>query len=596
MTKKITPIDYTSRDFQSIRADLLSYVKRYYSDIYKDFNEASFGSLMVDTVAYVGDILSFYLDYNVNESFLDTALEYDNVVRHARQMGYKFSGTPLTHGQCTFYAMIPSEDNSTLPDRRYIPKLLKGTRVATDGGTSFTLNEDVNFLNPANEVVVARVDENGFPTFYAIKSYGTVVSGEMVEHVTEVGAYERFLRIEVPGDNISEIVEVLDSEGNNYYQVDYLSQDTVYRSIKNTGNDKTTVANILKPFAVPRRFVVEKEKERIFLQFGYGSEDELLTNSVVDPSSITLKVHGKNYETKSSFDPAKLTKTDKFGVAPSNTTLYVRYRVNTNDNSNASTGAISKIAEPIISYENRAVLDAKKVAIIAQNLEVVNEEPIMGNITLPSTEELKRRAIDTFATQSRAVTKQDYVSIIYAMPAKYGAIKRCTAYRDDNDLKRNINIYTLSESSTGKLIRSNDTIKENLKVWLNSVKMIGDTIELLDARIINLGIEFEILAEEDANKYDLLVSSTQKIVDDVVRIPEVGENFYISDIFKTLKDVEGILDVVNIRINVKSGGNYSDSSFVVREHLSPNGRQLMMPKNAIWEIKYPFNDITGTIK
>ncbi len=327
--KKIIPIDYTSRDFSSIRNDLLTYVKRYYPDTYKDFNEASFGSLMLDTVAYVGDMLSFYLDYQANESFMDTSVEYSNIVKHAKQMGYKFRGTPLTYGECTFYILVPVETSAVTPDMRYAPTLLRGTRLETPGGSSFTLNENVNFADPANSIVVAKRSSTTLaPTYFAIKSVGTVVSGEIMEELVQVGDFERFLKVELPGENIGEVTSVVDSSGNEYFEVDYLSQDVIYRELKSGDNSSNGAASVLKAFPATRRFVVEKERDSTFLQFGYGSESELTNKSVVDPSEITLQVHGKDYITNTTFDPKNLTSTDKFGIAPGNTTLYIQYRKN----------------------------------------------------------------------------------------------------------------------------------------------------------------------------------------------------------------------------------------------------------------------------
>jgi hypothetical protein len=523
INKKIVPIDYTSRDFNSIKSDLISHVKRYYPDIYKDFNEASFGSLVLDTVSYVGDILSFYLDYQANESFMETSLEYDNILKHARQMGYKFNNAPVSYGICSFYALIPASADSILPDRNYIPTLLKGSKVATDDGATYTLNENVNFSKAENEVVVASVDNNQAPLYYAVKAYGTVVSGDLSEYIYEVGEYQRFLKIEVPGSNITEIVSVHDREGNKYYEVDYLSQNIIFRPVLNRGTQKDVVRTLLKPLAVPRRYVVEHERGSVFLQFGYGSESELVNNSVVDPSEVALQAHGKNYVTNTSFDPNKLTTTDKFGVAPANTVLYIVYRTNTISNVNASAGAINRVTDPDLYFDDMSILDPQVISNIRKNLEVSNDEPIMGDVSLPSTAELKRRAIDTYSMQNRAVTRHDYVTAVYAMPSKFGAIKRCAVYKDSNDLKRNLNIYVISEDATGALVGTNSAIKSNAKTWLNRIRSMGDSIDILNAKIINIGIEFEALSENSANNHNILNLAIQHLVEDLTTVhSEIG--------------------------------------------------------------------------
>ena len=203
---QIVPINYTSRDFLTIKNDLLNYVRTYYPDTLKDFNEASFGSLMLDTVAYVGDILSFYLDYSVNESFMATAVEYGNVAKHARQMGYKEPGPQSSTGFVTCYIVAPASTYGLGPDSDYLPVLRRGTLFSSTGGASFTLAEDIDFGNSDNEAVVASVNENtNLPTEYAVKASGQVISGELDEATVSVGGYEKFLKVELPADNVQKL-------------------------------------------------------------------------------------------------------------------------------------------------------------------------------------------------------------------------------------------------------------------------------------------------------------------------------------------------------------------------------------------------------
>ena len=391
MSKKRIPlINYTSRDYSSIRRDLLNHVKKYYSSTYKDFNEASFGSLMLDTVSYVGDMLSFYLDYQANESFMDTSIEYENVIRHAKTLGYKFKNNPSSHGMCTFFILVPSQMNSNRPDLRYAPTLERGSLVSSSGGTTYTLVENVNFADPDHERVVAIVDDaadSSAPTFFAIKAVGRIVSGELAESYETLGDFRRFRKVSLPGENISEIVSVVDDDGNEYHEVDYLSQDVVFKEIVNKDFTLDSVPSILKPVAVPRRFVVEQTNERTFLQFGYGNEDEILGNPIIDPSLISLNLHGKNYVETPTFDPLSLTKTDKFGISPSNTVLRVIYRINTEKNVNAAARAINTINTPLLYFKDRHELREDFLEVVLNSIEVENEAPVIGDITLPKTDE-----------------------------------------------------------------------------------------------------------------------------------------------------------------------------------------------------------------
>lgn len=596
MAKKIVPIKYTNRDFSSIRESLLQHARRYYPNTFKDFNDASFGSLMIDTVSYIGDVLSFYLDYQANESFLQTAAEYENVLKLSRTLGFKFNKAPSSYGVCQFFALIPSVPNTGAPDLRYSPVLKAGSRVSTEGDISFTLIEDVNFEGEENDIVVAKVDDDtGAPLYYAVKSEGRVVSGELLEHTQNVGEFKRFLTISVPGVNVSEIVSVTDAEGHEYFEVDHLSQNTIFRPFVNKNAANDSVANILKAVAVPRRYTVEHLDDRTSINFGYGSETELVSGSVADPSSVIMKRHAREYVSDTSFDPSMLTSTDKFGVAPANTQISIVYRSNTTENVNAAAGSITQVIDADVEFNNVTLLDSGVRQYVANSIEVNNEDPIVGDVSLPSIDELKIRAMGNFATQNRAVTRQDYVSAVYAMPAKFGAIKRCTIFRDNDSFKRNLNLYVLSENEEGHLVNPNATLKLNLKTWLNNVRMINDTIDILNGFVINIGIDYQIVVDENANRFEALRKSSLAIEELFVVHKEMGEPIYLSDYFKALKDVEEVLDVIDIQVVNKAGAPYSDLDFNVLQNTSPDGRVVTPPRTAVFELKYPEIDIRGTI-
>ena len=303
--KKIVPIDYTHREYQSIRNDLMGIAERFYPDTFQDFSEASFGSMMLDAVAYVGDQLSFYLDYNVNEAFLDTAYQYNNVLRHGKIMGYKHTGRPSTYGVVALFILVPASSTGIGPDTDYIPILKKGTRFTSSTGINFVLTENIDFAAPRNPVVTARVDAStGAPTYYAIKAYGRVVSGYFKQEQYDIGAYERFKKIKIASANVSEIISVTDSEGNEYFEVEYLAQDMVFKEISNTNFKNDNVPSIIKPFLVSRKFVVDRDRTNSYLQFGSGKSGE--SNVVANPQAVAMNVFGKDYVTSTTFDPTRL--------------------------------------------------------------------------------------------------------------------------------------------------------------------------------------------------------------------------------------------------------------------------------------------------
>ena len=598
MAKKKTPIKYTSRDFSTIKQDLINYAKRNYSDIYKDFNEASFGALMLDTVSYVGDILSFYLDYQVNESFLDTAVEYQNVKRLSRQYGFKSNGSPSATGIADFYITVPANSTGMGPNLSYAPILKAGSQFSTNGGAPYILIDSLKFDNPNNQVVVARVNNStGIPVSYAIRAKGRVLSGKLVQESFEVGNYQRFRRLFLSLPRVAEVMTVFDSDGNEYYNVENLSQDVIYKDVTNRKSTGDTVPSLLRPFSVPRRFTVERDGPLTYLQFGYGSEDSTSSEaSVAEPSNVVLKMNGKPYISDVNFDPSRLLETDKFGVAPVNTTLTVKYRVNMVNNVNAPAGTLINVNNANFSYKNIRQLDNNLASQVNNSLEVYNLEPIIGDVMEPTSEEIRIRTLDSFATQNRAVTQKDYEAMVYAMPTKFGAIKRCKITRDSDSFKRNLNLYILSENSDGTLTMANGTLKQNLKTWLNTVKMINDTIDIIDGRIINLSIDFSVVADPDYNKYDVLDACVNALKDKFKQPLLLGESFYITDVYTTLNDVTGVVDTESVHIKIKNGLAYSDTRFNLNDQKSADGRYIKAPDNVSFEIKYPGKDIKGTVR
>lgn len=592
--KKI-PVNYTNREFRGIKRDLEQIAERYYPDSFQDFSEASFGSLMLDSVAYVADQLSFYLDYNVNEMFLDTSFQRSNIERHGRILGYKSQGRASTYGVVSIYALIPASTVGLGPDSTYLPILKRGSRFTSQNGLSFVLTNNVDFSDPKNQTVVATVDQNtGAPTFYAIKAFGNVVSGFFSQETIAVGDYERFKTIQLQSTNISEIISILDSDGNEYFEVDNLSQDIIYREIPNNNYKNDNTPSVMKPFLVSRKFVSYIERTRTFIQFGSGNPNE--SDVVAEPQKVAIDVFGKSYVTDTTFDPTKLTKNQNFGIVPSNTTLTIVYRVTNPSNSNVAAGALNQVSNPILEFKNRTNLLTSKINSIRNSLEVSNERPITGDVSTPTNSEMKMRIYDSFSTQNRAVTQVDYENLVYRMPTKFGSVKRCSVQRDPDSQKRNLNMYVLSEDSFGKLTTTNDTIKKNIKVWLNQHRMINDTIDIIDPFILNMGINFVVSAKENTNRFDLNERCVASLSNKFGQAFFIGESVNISEIYKELSKVTGVYEVISVTLVSKTGTNYSGNTIDINRNLSPDGTTLVVPKNAIVEIKYPDTDIKGQVR
>jgi len=590
-------IKYTNREFASIKQDLVDYAKRYYPDSYQDFTDASFGSLVLDTVAYIGDILSYYIDYSVNESFLDTAIEFDNIRKHARALGYNYSGTPCSYGVITAYILCPANAEGTAPDLSYLPILKRGSIFTTNLGINFNLLEDILFNSSDNEFVAARFDATtGGTTYFAVRASGMVQSGVFNKiNVTVGSVFERFKRIRVGSPDITEITSVYDSEGRQYYEVDNLAQEVIFVETTNKNASSDGVRSILKPFVATRRFVVQRDDGGTYIQFGFGSEEEE-SEGIADPAKIALNLHGKKTITNKSFDPTKLLSTNKLGIAPVNTTLAISFRTNDAIGSSVGANSIVTIGEIDMVFENEPLLDGDTLSIVKNSLEVTNEEPISSVNTSITLEELKQRAISSYASQNRAVSKQDYESLVYNMPAKFGAIKRANIINDPSATNRRLALYIISEASDGNLASSGEVTKNNLKNWLGTYKMLNDVIEINDAKIINFSIEFSAHLDKRYDPDETLTKCINKIKDLFSEVAYIGEPIYITRIYKVLNDIDGIIDVKQVKLANLTGGIYSTTPLNFDDALSKDGTFIKIPQNAIYELKNDESNIKGTVK
>ena len=591
-------IKYTSRDFESIKEDLVQHAKRYYSDGYRDFSEASFGSLILDTVAYTGDILSYYLDYHVNESFLDTSLEFDNIRKHARALGYKFAGAPSSYGTVSLFVLCPANTDGTAPDRTYLPILKTGTSFSTSAGGSFILSEDVDFSDASSDVVAARFNSStGKTTYFAVRNYGQIQSGVLNIATVDLSnsTFERFKKVRVGAANISQIISVYDSEGNRYYEVDNLSQEVVFVETTNQNAMTDGVRSILKPFATARRFTLEQDDTGTFLQFGFGSEDTD-NKGITDPSRVALKMQGKDFISQKSFDPSKLITTNKLGISPFNTELSIVFRSNSPETTNIAANSISTINNKRFIFNDTTVLTNSQRNFVENSLEVNNDNPITSINVDISTEELKQRAKSYYAAQNRAVTKQDYESLIYNMPPQYGAVTRANIINDPSSTNRKLSLYVVSQDNNGTLAETNMITKNNIKNWLNQYKSLNDQIEILNPKIINFKTEFTVMVDKKFSQDAVL----RQCIDQVKSLYSdkfyIGEPLYITRIYDILNRVDGVVDVRKVKVNNKTGGAYSNITLDMDKILSKDGTFYQTPQNSILELRFPDEDIKGIAK
>ena len=589
-------INYTSRDFESIKKDLVEHAKRYYPNSYNDFSDSSFGGLVMDSVAYVGDMLSFYLDFQTNESFLETSLDLNSIRRLASQMGYNYYGNPSSYGIATFYVLVPANSTGLGPDTTFIPTIKTGTRVKSQSAT-FTLTEDIDFNDPTVEVVAARFNENtGKPTEYALRAFGQVKSG--VEFYTEidVGTQVKFLRTRVSTAAVNEIISVFDSEGHQYYQVDNLSQEVVYLEQTNPNAASDQVRSILKPFIASRRFVVEQDQTGTYLQFGFGSENQIDQFGIADPSQVVLKMTGKNYITDTAFDPNQFLGTDKFGIAPANTILKVTFGSNDSVNVNVPINGLIEVSSLSIEFPNDLTAPNTGTQLTVRNsAEVTNDEIITVERAIPTPDEIKYRAYAVYSAQNRVVTKNDYEAYVYQMPRKFGKVSRVNVVNDPSGINKRLAMYVISKDNSDYFVNTNGTVKSNLKVWLNKNRMMTDQVDVFDAAIINIGFNYKYTTESGFSKTSVQADVNAAVRKLFAEKQYLGEPVYITTIYQTVNRVQGVVDTLKVTPLIKQSANYSNLGLEIDDVLSKDGTFLKCPKNCVFEIKYPDQDLKGTI-
>jgi len=589
-------IKYTSRDFDTIKRDLVEHAKRYYPNSYNDFTDSSFGGMVMDSVAYVGDMLSFYLDFQTNESFLETSLDFNNIRKLASQMGYNFYGNPSSHGIATFYVLVPASLTGLGPDTRFVPIIKKGSQVKSDMAT-FTLTEDVDFSDPSVEVVAARFNENtGKPSEYALRAFGQVKSGVEFYTEIEVGTQVKFLNVRVSTAAVNEIISVFDLEGHEYYQVDNLSQEVIYKEQTNPNVKVDGVRSILKPFIASRRFVVEQDQNGTYLQFGYGSETQIDQFGLADPSQVVLKMTGKNYITDDAFDPNQFLGTDKFGIAPENTTLKIVFGSNDSSNVNVPINGLINITKLKMEFPGDLnTPNSGKQTTVKASAEVSNDEIITVERSTPTVDEIKYRAYAVYSAQNRTVTKNDYEAYCYQMPRKFGKLSRINVVNDPSGINKRLAMYVISKDNNENFIATNGTTKQNLKTWLNKNKMMSDQIDIFDSRIINLGFNYKYTSESGFSKTQVQAGVNEAVRKLFEEKLYIGEPLYLTKIYQTINRVQGVVDTVKVKALIKQSANYSNLGLELDDILSKDGTFLKCPKNCVFEIKFPNQDLKGTI-
>jgi len=612
MAKTNRDIKYINRDFESFRSRLIEFSQTYFPSTYNDFSSTSPGMMFMEQSSYVGDVLSFYLDNQFQETFIQYAQQTNNVFELAYMFGYRPKTTGVAQTSVDFYQQLPSINDGTgnyVPDYSYAITINENTTITSQNGSSFIIQDKIDFsvsssLDPT-EVSVYQISGN-IPQYFLLKKSRNAISSTINTTSFSFGSPQQFATINIQANNIVKILDITDSDGNIWYEVDHLGQEMVFDSIKNTNiNDPNKIDNtpfLLKLKKVARRFATRfTSLSNLQIQFGAGSPSDTTEEITPNPNNVGIGLPFKKDKLTTAFSPLNFLYTGTYGISPANTTLTVRYLTGGGVNSNITANSLTNLNTGNTRFNNFN-LNATTANYIFASLSTSNPIAATGGRGGDTLEEIRQNTLALVASQKRSVTADDYLVRALSMPSEYGAVSK--AYIEQPKLTDNqvstietLSLYVLSLNSSGQLDYANTTLKNNLRTYLSQYRMIGDNIEIRDAYIINIGVNFEIIVLPEYNNNEVLLSCISSIQSYFLLDKwQLNQPIMIRDLYILLDKIKGVQTVKNVSITNKAGTStgYSQYAYDI-EGATQN--QIIYPSldPSIFELKYPNQDIKGKV-
>ena len=599
--------NYLAKDFQSFRNELFSHAKLFFADKIQDFTEPGLGGLLLDMASYVGDTMSFYLDHQFNELNWSTAVENRNIKRHLSNAGVKARGANPSVAMVKVYFEIPAEtiNGVTAPKESLLPTVQALTTFVSNDAVPFSLMEDINFAEKDRagkflyDAIVVETDDFSIPTSFVVTRTGLVISGIRKEEKFPIPNISApFRKLILPDENVTSIVSVKDSDGNEYHQVESLSQDTVFRKITNISQDSDDVEYNLEVVPAPRRFITSYDYDTKLTSIQFGSGDALSTDNdlLPDPSELALPLYGKKTFSRFTLDPNKLMQTQTLGMSPRNTVITVSYRAGGGLKHNVGQDMIRTVSKLFVKFSARA--SSADATAVRSSVDVSNPLPAMDGDRAPTIEDLRSQIPASRNSQSRIITKPDLIARIYTLPNEFGRVYR-VGIRPNPINSLASQIFIVSRDRLGKLKMSSDTLKKNLRMYLNEFRAVSDAYDIMDARIINMGLNIDVVAHPEVNKSQV----AQKIISNLtslfeIRNMQIDQPIAMSDVMNTIINTDGVISLVDFRVVNITGAiedrSYSDTSFNVASNTIQ--QMIVGPPGSIFELKYPAKDITVTVR
>ncbi len=614
-------LKYLNKDFGGFRRELINFTKNYFPETYNDFNEASPGMMFIELASAVGDILSFYTDIQLRESILATAQENINLFNIAHSLGYTPKFITPSSVDIDVFQLVPNAGmgENSIPDFRYALQIESDAIFGTENGIQFRTRDSVDFsfsgsLDPT-EVSIYSVDNTGEIEFFLLRKSVKATSGTVITRTFSFSDPKPYDKITLPETNVLEIVDIVDSDGIKWYETPYLAQDLIPLSYPNLPYNDAVLSQyrasapfLLKFKQTEHRFITRlREDRRIEIQFGAGVSSELDEEIIPNPFNVGFGLDYFERAVDLSIDPKNFLYTKTYGKAPSNTTLTVRYTIGGGVQDNVDANAISTIVDINITTP-LGNLDPTLYNAVIDSIAINNPEPARGGLYMADIDAMRNEAIANFASQNRAVTKDDYIVRAYTMPQKYGSIaKACVEvdYLIPNLNSTNpwdfnpygIDLYVIGYDSNKNFTPLNDAIKYNLINYLKQYRMMTDAINLKTPYIINLGIDFEIVVNEVYNSNEVLL----KCIDVVKKMfdnEKMGINAAIfkNNVLRDIANVDGVISVTNLifRNLFDISAGYSGNVYNL-ELATKNNIIYPSMDPCIFEIKYPNKDIRGKV-
>ena len=622
MANTIKDISYLSKDFGQFRKNLIDFTKQYFPTTYTDFNESSPGMLFLEMASYIGDVLSYYADNNLKESFLYQAEERGNIFDIARMLGYSVKNVVPASVTLDVFQLIPAigSGNNVRPDYDYALSIKPGMIVKQQTGPAkFRALDSVNFefsssFSPT-EVTVYEVDDvTKLPIYYLLKKQVKAISGDVKSTTFSFTEPIPYDKVVLTDNNITEIISITESDGDSWYEVPYLAQDSIFESIPNlVENDpelsqfRSSSPSLLKLRKTSKRFVTRLRSDgKMEIQFGSGISDNNDEEIIPNPDNVGNGLAGFRRDIDLDIDPSNFLYTRTYGQAPSNTTLTITYAVGNGISDNVLSGTLTEIDKINFIEDINSTTAISMVNFVKQSITVNNSTPAVGAKTVDSAEDVKNSAMANFATQNRLVTREDYIIRCYSMPSKFGSIAKAYIVPDDQ-LTQNtrdrianplaMNLYVLGYNENKQLVDLNQAIKENLKTYLGNYRMLTDAVNIKDAFVINIGIEFQITILPNYNGNDVLL----RCIDELKKYFnidkwQINQPVLTYDVINIIGNTKGVQSVMNVTYKnlYDADKGYSGNVYNL---VSATKKGIIYPSldPSIFEVKFPNSDITGQV-